>query len=68
MECVRINRQIKTYTVELDLVYDQIEILWAEADKHSDKDSYYLSSEFNEQIKKLYNRKEALKATINDLK
>ena len=67
MECVRINKQIKAYTVELDLVYDQIEILWAEADKHSDKD-YYLSSEFNEQIKKLYNRKAALKATINDLK
>ncbi len=34
---------LKAYTNELDLVYDQIEILWAEADKHSDKD-YYLSS------------------------
>lgn len=54
---------LKAYTNELDLVYDQIEILWAGADK-----DYYLSSEFNEQIKKLYNRKAALKATINDLK
>ena len=57
---------LRAYTNELDLVYDQIEILWAEADKHSDKD-YYLSDEFNGQIKKLYNRKAALKALINDL-
>ena len=43
---------IKAYTDELDLIYDQIEILWAEADK----------------IDYLYNRKAALRAMINKYK
>ena len=58
---------LKAYTNELDLVYDQIQILWAEADKHSDED-YYLTDEFHKKLKELYNRKAALKAMINDLK
>ena len=58
---------LKAYTDELDSVYEQIDALWHKVDNHTDED-YYLSDEFNEQIKKLYNRKEALKATINDLK
>ena len=58
---------IKAYTDELNSVYEQIDALWHKVDNHTDED-YYLSDEFNEQIKKLYNRKAALKATINDLK
>lgn len=58
---------IKAYTDELNSVYEQIDALWHKVDNHTDKD-YYLSDEFNEQIKKLYNRKADLKATINDLK
>ena len=58
---------IKAYTDELDLVYDQIDALWKKADNNSEE-NYHLSDEFNEQIKKLYNRKAALKAMINNLK
>ena len=58
---------IKAYTDELNSVYEQIDALWHKVDNHTDED-YYLSDEFNEQIKKLYNRKAALKATINNLK
>ena len=58
---------IKAYTDELNSVYEQIDALWHKVDNHTDED-YYLFVEFNEQIKKLYNRKAALKATINDLK
>ena len=58
---------IKAYTDELNSVYEQIDALWHKVDNHTDED-YYLSDELNEQIKKLYNRKAALKATINDLK
>ena len=58
---------IKAYTDELNSVYEQIDALWHKVDNNTDED-YYLSDEFNEQIKKLYNRKAALKATINDLK
>ena len=58
---------IKAYTDELNSVYEQIDALWHKVDNHTDED-YYLSDEFNEQIKKLYNRKAALKAMINDLK
>ena len=61
------NQLIKAYTDELDLVYDQIEILWAEPDNHPDED-YYLTDEFHKKLKELYNRKAALKAMINDLK
>lgn len=39
---------LKAYTNELDLVYDQIEILWAEADEYL-KDEYYLSEDFHNQ-------------------
>ena len=52
---------------ELNSVYEQIENLWKKADEHSDE-NYCLSDEFNIQISKLYNRKAALKAIINDLK
>jgi hypothetical protein len=62
-----VNELIKAYTDELNSVYEQIDALWHKVDNHTDED-YYLSDEFNEQIKKLYNRKAALKATINDLK
>lgn len=58
---------IKAYIDELNLVYGQIDALWHKVDNHSDEE-YYLSAEFNEQIKKLYNRKAALKTMINDLK
>lgn len=56
------SRLIKAYTDELDLVYDQIEMLWA------DSDDYCLSGDFHNQLSKLYNRKAALRALINDLK
>lgn len=58
---------IKAYSDELNSVYDQIDALWKKADNNSEE-NYYLSDEFNEQIKKLYNRKAALKAMINNLK
>ena len=58
---------IKAYTDELNSVYEQIDALWHKVDNHTDED-YYLSDEFHEQIKKLYNRKAALKAPTNDLK
>ena len=45
---------IKAYTDELNSVYEQIDALWHKVDNHTDED-YYLSDEFNEQIKKLYN-------------
>lgn len=61
------NKLIKAYSDELNSVYEQIDALWHKVDNHTDED-YYLSDEFNEQIKKLYNRKAALKALINDLK
>lgn len=61
------SKLIKAYSDELNSVYEQIDALWHKVDNHTDED-YYLSDEFNEQIKKLYNRKAALKATINDLK
>ena len=54
---------IKTYSDELNSVYEQIENLWKKADEN-----YCLSDEFNIQLSKLYNRKAALKAIINDLK
>ena len=53
---------LRAYTNELDLVYDQIEMLWA------DSDDYCLSDDFHDQLSKLYNRKAALRALINDLK
>ena len=43
---------IKAYTDELNSVYEQIDALWHKVDNHIDED-YYLSDEFNEQIKKL---------------
>ena len=58
---------IRAYSDELNSVYDQIENLWKKADEHSDE-NYCLSDEFNIQLSKLYNRKAALKAIINDLK
>ena len=61
------SQLIKAYSDELNSVYEQIDALWKKADNHSDED-YCLSGEFNEQIKKLYNRKAALKGMINDLK
>jgi len=62
-----VSELIKAYTDELNSVYEHIDALWHKVDNHTDED-YYLSDEFNEQIKKLYNRKAALKAMINDLK
>lgn len=61
------SRLIKAYIDELDIVCDQIETLWAESDEYL-KDDYYLSDSFHDQLSKLYNRKTALKAMINDLK
>ncbi len=58
---------IKAYTDELNSVYAQIDALWKKVDNNSEED-YYLSDEFHKQIKKLYDRKAALKALINDLK
>jgi hypothetical protein len=57
-----VNELIKAYTNELDLIYDQIEILWAEADK----DEYLcFTKDFTDKIDYLYNRKIALRAMIN---
>ena len=56
------NELIKAYTDELNLVYDQIEILWAEAEK--DEDSCF-TKDFTDKINYLYNRKIALRAMIN---
>jgi hypothetical protein len=53
---------IKAYTNKLDLVYDQIEILWAEAEK--DENSCF-TKDFTDKIDYLYNRKIALRAMIN---
>ena len=53
---------IKAYTDELDLVYDQIEILWAEADKDED---LCFTKDFTDKLDYLYNRKIALRAMIN---
>ena len=57
---------IKAYSDELNSVYGQIEALWHKAD-NSEDNGYCFSDEFNEQIKKLYNRKATLKALIKDL-
>ena len=61
------SQLIKAYSDELNSVYEQIDALWHKANNHQDED-YCFSDEFNRQIKKLYNRKAALKAMINDLK
>ena len=53
---------IKAYTAELDLIYDQIEILWAGAEK--DENSCF-TKDFTDKIDYLYNRKIALRAMIN---
>lgn len=53
---------LRAYTNELDLVYDQIEILWAEADK--DKELCF-TKDFTDKLDYLYNRKIALRAMIN---
>ena len=55
---------IKTYTDELDSVYNQIEILWAEADKDED---LCFTKDFTDKLNYLYNRKIALRAMINKL-
>ena len=56
---------IKAYINELDLVYDQIEILWAEADKIED---LCFTKDFTDKLDYLYNRKAALRAMINKYK
>ena len=56
---------IKAYTDELDLVYDQIEILWAEADKDEE---LCFTKDFTDKLYYLYNRKIALRAMINKYK
>ncbi len=56
------NELIKAYTNELDLIYDQIEILLAEADKDED---LCFTKDFTDKIDYLYNRKIALRAMIN---
>ncbi len=56
------NELIKAYTDELNLVYDQIEILWAEADKDED---LCFTKDFTDKLDYLYNRKIALRAMIN---
>ena len=56
---------IKAYINEPDLVYDQIEILWEEADKIED---LCFTKDFTDKLDylyNLYNRKEALRAMIN---
>ena len=53
---------IKAYTNELDLVYDQIEILWSEADKDEE---LCFTKDFTDKLDYLYNRKIALRAMIN---
>lgn len=53
---------IKAYTDELDLIYDQIEILWAGADKDED---LCFTKDFTDKLDYLYNRKIALRAMIN---
>ena len=53
---------IKAYTDELDLIYDQIEILWAGAEK--DENSCF-TKDFTDKIDYLYNRKIALRSMIN---
>ena len=51
---------IKAYTDELDSVYNQIEILWA------DKDEYLcFTKDFTDKLNYLYNRKIALRSMIN---
>ena len=59
------NELIKAYTDELDLVYDQIEILWAEADKDED---LCFTKDFTDKLDYLYNRKIALRAMVNKYK
>ncbi len=56
---------IKAYINELDLVYDQIEILWEEADKIED---LCFTKDFTDKLDYLYNRKEGLRAMINKYK
>ncbi len=56
------NELIKAYTNELDLIYDQIEILWAEADKDED---LCFTKDFISKLDYLNDRKAALRATIN---
>ena len=53
---------IKAYTDELDSVYNQIEILWVEADKDEE---LYFTKDFTDKLNYLYNRKIALRVTIN---
>ena len=53
---------IKAYTDELDSVYDQIEILWVEADKDEE---LCFTKDFTDKLNYLYNRKIALRAMIN---
>ena len=53
---------IKAYTDELDLIYDQIEILWAEAEKDEE---LCFTKDFTDKLDYLYNRKIALRAMIN---
>jgi hypothetical protein len=53
---------IKAYTDELDSVYDQIEILWVEADKDGE---LCFTKDFTDKLDYLYNRKIALRAMIN---
>ncbi len=53
---------IKAYINELDLVYDQIEILWSESEKSED---LCFTKDFTDKIDYLYNRKIALRAMIN---
>ena len=53
---------LRAYTNELDLVYDQIEILWAEADKDEE---LCFTKDFTDKLDYLYNRKIALRAMIN---
>lgn len=48
---------LKAYTDELDSVYDQIEILWAGAEK--DENSCF-TKDFTDKLYYLYNRKIAL--------
>ena len=53
---------IKAYTDELDLIYDQIEILGAGAER--DENSCF-TKDFTDKIDYLYNRKIALRSMIN---